>query len=1032
MRRPVQPKVEDFLPSFMGVLFGANDGLRVSEITRGPGKGDVVIQNHALPRDEAVGWVLTKNAGQVPNLYFAAGVHDGGGAYAQANFTKLPAIYVDLDAGAGKPFHGIDDAVAFLLTHPMRATGAWVTGHGVQAAFVLETPLPFTAGTPEADHVMQVWRQVNKAFLADACDGPQHLFRVPMTINEKPEKGKKEGFLLWWKPTDRWTLERLEAESAPWIGDPSSDSSVPAPVPANGESVPYEELPQDIRDEIESDHGDRSQEMFSLVAKLAKAGYSESTIQMAMSHGVDFAKKYGLRLPEEVDRCLRKITHSPWRASSDKFTPLPIRYAVTEIPLRTCGGVPPELEAMVQKYAEAFGVQLQPWVMHTVQFHEHVVATQKQGVLLAPCGAGKSTWALSHIAAHAKQGVRYIYVVETVRQLYEVAGKLEKLTDVPVGRVHAFNAEKCKELCGKDHDWRQCSRDNPKAVCHSCPAKEKCAFFNRPAEEAKPILVMTHAGLVRLMETGSKLLEDAHVIVDEHLELFADWEVSEADLKLVQSFSRVDLPWGELVPYSRATTALAGWGLASDARTFAARNYIYRDAAALDRGTSLYDSLRQMLASSLSSPDPFKLGPAEEQRAYEVLATLVNVMRQPKSGGGAYSFCEERPKDPGSTHGWRYHIRKERCSLEADGPWASFWILNASAMLSAVKYPEGFPVYTCPEIPDASHLLRLHVVIASPTKAADERKLYLTAVSQLLSGNLPKHKRVMIATAKDGAGLKELEEVIGRIPEGYPRPQIEHMTRGRIRGANTAGDCSVAILATMPLFTQVTVYALQAALLLKRTIRHGEVFDKTGDQLQMRGGRFSLPAMQECYALGALDELYQAAWRAAVRNGAEADVVIAIPDEAWMIALWETVMPRARVASAYRQMGPAAAKEWREKGMADLEKMKKAAHMDGMAEIIAMREAALAAPVFEADERLPGLQSVIDMPAGERIGKPELAARLGYAGKHTWKENKERIMTLVAPWMEEAADNVQELVRRGRQSDTALDTDLCVDSCPPV
>jgi hypothetical protein len=411
----------------------------------------------------------------------------------------------------------------------------------------------------------------------------------------------------------------------------------------------------------------------------------------------------------------------------------------------------------------------------------------------------------------------------------------------------------------------------------------------------------------------------------------------------------------------------------------------------------------------LNPIDPFGMKPGDRERAYEVLASLVNVMRQPKSGGGAYSFCEER--SDGAERG--YHVRKERCSLEADGPWASFWILNASAMLTAVEYPDSLPVFSCPDIPDSSHLLRLHVVIASPTSKAEERKLYLTAASQLLSGELPNHKRVMIATASDGGGLKELAEAMMRILAGQPMPKIEHMTRGRIRGANTAGDCSLAILAIMPLFTHVTVYALQAALLLRRTVRHDEVFDKTGTRVQMPKGRLALPAMQECYALGALDELYQAAWRAAVRNGGQADVVIAIPDEAWMVALWQTVMPHAKVVSAYRQMGEAAAKKWREPEMRALALMKVKADVPGMAGIIAMREAALAEPMFGADNLLLGLQSVIDMQPGDRIRKLDLAVRLGYQGKEPWKDNHERILGLVAPWLEEAPDNVQEMVRRG-------------------
>ncbi len=89
-------------------------------------------------------------------------------------------------------------------------------------------------------------------------------------------------------------------------------------------------------------------------------------------------------------------------------------------------------------------------------------------MLESPCGSGKSTWAICHIALNAREDNRYLYVAETVDALYKTADVLEKLADTPVGRSHGFNPEKCRALRGVEHTWRDCLPKDPKSACRTC------------------------------------------------------------------------------------------------------------------------------------------------------------------------------------------------------------------------------------------------------------------------------------------------------------------------------------------------------------------------------------------------------------------------------------------------------------------------------------------------------------------------------------------------------------------------------------
>ena len=68
----------------------------------------------------------------------------------------------------------------------------------------------------------------------------------------------------------------------------------------------------------------------------------------------------------------------------------------------------------------------------------------------------------------------------------------------------------------------------------------------------------------------------------------------------------------------------------------------------------------------------------------------------------------------------------------------------------------------------------------------------------------------------------------------------------------------------------------------------------------MNRGYFSVPDIQEIYACSALDELYQALYRSAIRRDQEVDVIMAIPHLEWLSALHRTVLPYFSLKAAYR------------------------------------------------------------------------------------------------------------------------------------
>ena len=156
--------------------------------------------------------------------------------------------------------------------------------------------------------------------------------------------------------------------------------------------------------------------------------------------------------------------------------------------------------------------------------------------------------------------------------------------------------------------------------------------------------------------------------------------------------------------------------------------------------------------------------------------------------------------------------------------------------------------------------------------------------------------------------------------------------------------------------------------------------------------KFINPVAQEYYALGALDLLYQAIWRTAIRNGIPVDAAVAVPDPTWITTLLKTVLPGAQIGYAYRENRR-------------VEHVKVEHNGKVIKEYDQVWD-------FEQDAKFAGLREVLNAPAGTRFEKCDVANMFGYSGPEAWKGNKGYILGLLDGFVAESDDG-KGLIRVG-------------------
>jgi hypothetical protein len=994
MNLPQRPDYNTFIPEFMRLLFAETDKVGLCSNVNEHWREDMYTMPQALT------WLMSNQ--DTPNIYFMASSFGHGPDLKRYNCARASAIILDIDYGKvghnnPTPFKTLDDTAGYLLTMPLQPSLAWHTGHGVQCAYLLDKPCVFPAAGGSDDAMaryMEACGKLKAVTMADACT-PEHAYRVPLTLNHKVDKDGQAlpivmGSLLWYDIHRRYTLEQIiEAFEGYDIKDLIAAEEQPQAQPQQQSHGDYACIPQYIKDEIEGPAEDRSVSLFKVVGALVREGYDDAFIIDATSRGPDFREKYGKTqggLRHQVEICISKIREGRHVYGGHASSPVRPYNEPAPVALNECQELPQDMVHMYRRYVEVAGIDLKPRVSDALKFHEDASVKYRQCVIESPCGAGKSVWALCHIASQAEQG-RHVYVTETVDALHKAADMLEKLGTVGVGRLHGFNEDYCHRLSHRNYTWKQCLSGDPRSKCPNCEANQRCAYHTRDSQEGCQVLCMTHSGFIRALEDGSDLLNDAHVVIDESLSQFDTFNAEIKDLRrmaetldidealLAQLFPQTSLmDWEQLGTFHRLDIALG-----SD--TYASRNYVYRNENQTQAVADVVARLRTALARQ-------GIGSGFRNRdwAKETLAAVVNFFRPSARGDSTYA-CHESEG--------RITCKRSRFSFGNGGPWAKLTMLNASASLSPFPYPDSMPVLTCPDIPGNSGLVTLHLVKANPTQTKQNDNVGIGKMAMFLGQRIRLHNKVLVCVNKDSEVTPAIESQVRGLLYS-DNAEITVLTRGRIKGVNTAGDCTLALLQGMSLFTGLDDCALHAALHYRRTFPVTPYVLTPDGIPNWPGGRMLVPAMRNYYALRCLDEIYQAIWRTAVRNDRQVEAVIVIPDANWLTALYRTVMPLSVVASAYEAK----------------EETIKVKQPDGTS---------IEYPAdFVFDDQLYGIAGLCALPPGTEITKKDMAERLGYTGddpnttkkvKNAWAKNEAAIMDMLGDLFEPGS-NVRYLRRK--------------------
>jgi hypothetical protein len=288
------------------------------------------------------------------------------------------------------------------------------------------------------------------------------------------------------------------------------------------------------------------------------------------------------------------------------------------------------------------------------------------------------------------------------------------------------------------------------------------------------------------------------------------------------------------------------------------------------------------------------------------------------------------------------------------------------------------PVYACPDISNNSALVTLHVLRANPTKTKQDLSVRLAQVPMCFGETMRRHRRVLVCADKASEKVEEIEAQVKRVCGDDA--EVTVLSRGRIKGVNSAGDCTLALLQGMSTFTGISDCALHASLTYRRTFPDTPYVYTNDGAPNWPGGRMLVPAMRNYYALRSLDEIYQCIWRTAVRNDRKVEAVVVVPDSHWLVALYRTVMPESVIGSAYKEKAGA--------------------------ETVTLQDGSAVSFQWDwvRDEELYGT-GVCALVPGQEIGKAVVAMALGYAGARAWDRHREIIMGLLGGCFGEGRNN---------------------------
>ncbi len=604
------------------------------------------------------------------------------------------------------------------------------------------------------------------------------------------------------------------------------------------------------------------------------------------------------------------------------------------------------------------GISSSPKIQAMAAFLLKVMLSLKQAIVMAPCGIGKTLCAIAWAAASATTQFPVLFIVQDRRTMFNIRNDLALIMDAnDVGLYAGWSDAECHALNPGNFKFGDCLRDARDSACPRCTGRLSCNYWQSRRQLGRPVVVTTRAAFMILFVKNHDF--SRHVIIcDEDLMVFADEAFKVEELNVLQRvFSRHD-------SFSDVSGLLAGLFPTLSFSRFAGLN---RTADTHIRFMTQANWDRTLISRIVKF---IKADPRALKQYEELVFRFLGFFRTCAACGASYAYVYD---------GDMLYVKKSRLDLKMFTGYRQFIVLNASAALSLNEFAPDTQIVTCADLDKyrEAACAELYVIAANPTMS--RRRTNIARGLSMLGLNASYFFAggpdvLMPYNISDGdAAIKAADDAdiaeVGIIREfsslaGYAA-NVCRVGRGQLRGYNEYRNCSSAFFVAASFFTTVADYAMHAVLRTGADMALTEVVNY--GKPVMHKGRFRNADVQDVFMRKSLDELYQALFRTAIRDGRDVRAMVALPSPEWLVPL--RMLMRFKVVEAEH-------------------------------------------PCPQTVQAFMGLSQLINLEPGSVVRKREAAAMLGYEGDTGWRDHRNRITGLLESYFEIPRTGY-DMVRRG-------------------
>ncbi len=747
------------------------------------------------------------------DFYIGHCTHDGSSTYKKENCLEITCLIIDIDFGSDGhkkvTFETESEALRHIEQNLPDCTMILHTGGGYQIIYKLSSRIPLKGNI---ERIEKISRGLTRLGMGDFCHTVEHVFRLPMSYNNKIRFKPRTVRIIKYNPDCTYTPDELENILSEKGVDFSKvalkeSKSTPAPSPRREKHLGI----------------DRSSYAYYLICEMVSAKKNEQEIVRAINKT---CLKDHYRNDDYLRQDIRNITKG-----MSKMMPKP-KNQIMPLDSGTFQ-LSPEIEIKLRE----FNAKLHKTTANTectIKVLEWLIEQKHNAILALPCGVGKTTGAMVLTSAIANPSNRIMIVTKKVEDVIEIV-RILKMLGIKAIPWHGFNDNLCH--LGIKYSELKNKKYNP---CVTCP--NKCSASNKRLSENKydspeyDVIVTTHAHY-RFTRMGGKLNPFKLIIIDEAPSEFEFFQLNNGRISALNELFKDNAIFQHQI--NRFIKELNSMLKNGDCRNIStlAMNTISKVKS------FMFDHLNKMYQEK-------DIDDSQLDLALEFLNYLGD-------GSKIYSMMLRDSK------GERYCFAKG--NIEIDVP-VQHIILDGSAKLSDMHW-KGFNIYVDNSIRLEYPNTILHILKHPPTKQSLLNTNIINdlkrKIKDVLSGK--QNPKILFMSNKEPQG--DLKDNIDSLRSSFNGiGETIELPRGKHVGSNDGKDCDVTIIA-MSLFSNVEFYTLKAALVSDSEISSNRIWKKPFIMPNyQKGGGFADLEINQAYIRCLAYDLYQALMRGKIRT----------------------------------------------------------------------------------------------------------------------------------------------------------------------